>query len=140
MDRFHGNKHDLDFVIEWDGTNHSIGNPAAFIEIAWRLDPKDSRNKAQDIQAAITSLSDIYDHDCPFIGVILGGIFTELSLNSLESWNFKILYFDYKAIKTAFSVVGIDAEFDEDTPDHIVEEKVRKYEALKEPQIQMIDI
>lgn len=31
----YGNTHDLDFVIERDGTDQQIGRPLAFIETAW---------------------------------------------------------------------------------------------------------
>ena len=48
-----GNTHDLDYVIERDGTEETIGAPKAFIEIAWRRYTKHSRNKAQEIQGAI---------------------------------------------------------------------------------------
>lgn len=45
----YGNAHDLDFVIEREGTDHQIGRPVAFIESAWRRYTKHSRNKAQEI-------------------------------------------------------------------------------------------
>lgn len=32
----YGNTHDLDFVIERDGTDYQMGRPVAFIETAWR--------------------------------------------------------------------------------------------------------
>lgn len=46
----YGNTHDLDFVIEQDGTDERIGRPLAFIETAWRRYTKHSRNKAQEIR------------------------------------------------------------------------------------------
>lgn len=45
----YGNSHDLDFVIEKNGTPHAMGRPLAFIEAAWRRYTKHSRNKAQEI-------------------------------------------------------------------------------------------
>ena len=45
-----GNVHDLDYVFEQGGTEATIGQPKAFIEIAWRRYTKHSRNKAQEIQ------------------------------------------------------------------------------------------
>jgi hypothetical protein len=35
QDRF-GNNHDLDYVFERGGTDATIGQPVAFIEVAWR--------------------------------------------------------------------------------------------------------
>lgn len=49
----YGNLHDLDFVIEKDGSPGKRGRPVAFIEAAWRRYTKHSRNKAQEIQGAI---------------------------------------------------------------------------------------
>ena len=42
----YGNIHDLDYVIERNGTDEVIGTPVAFIEVAWRRYTKHSRNKA----------------------------------------------------------------------------------------------
>ena len=49
----YGNVHDLDYVLEMDGTDTMTGTPVAFIEVAWRRYTKHSRNKAQEIQGAI---------------------------------------------------------------------------------------
>ena len=48
-----GNTHKLDIVIEHEGSEIKTGNPRAFIEIAWRRYTKHSKNKAQEISAAI---------------------------------------------------------------------------------------
>lgn len=48
-----GNRHDLDHVIERGGTEDEVGIPAAFIETAWRRYTKHSKNKAQELQAAV---------------------------------------------------------------------------------------
>lgn len=44
----YGNLHDLDFVIEKQGSASKQGRPVAFIEAAWRRYTKHSRAKAQD--------------------------------------------------------------------------------------------
>lgn len=64
----YGNVHDLDFVIERDGSDHEIGRPIAFIESAWRRYTKHSRNKAQEIQGAILPLAEKYNWNNPFFG------------------------------------------------------------------------
>lgn len=111
------NNHDLDFVIEKDGTPQEQGRPVAFIEAAWRRYTKHSRNKVQEIQGAILPIADKYEWDKPFLGSILAGEFTDGSLNQLNSVGFHVLYFPYDSIISAFSHVGINAHFNERTPD-----------------------
>ncbi len=122
------NKHDLDFVIERNGTDTTIGHPVAFIECAWRRYTKHSRNKAQEIQGAIIPLFEKYKKDHPFLGVILAGEFTENSLTQLKSLGFSILFFPYDLIVKAFMKIGINAYFDEQTDETHFEEQVNKWE------------
>src|SRR3989338_7558643 len=110
-----GNTHDLDFVIERDGTDQKIGSPLAFIESAWRRYTKHSRNKAQEIQGAILPLAEKYRWNNPFLGTVLAGVFTEGSLDQLRSLGFQVLYFPYESLVAAFQSEGIDMAFDEDT-------------------------
>ncbi len=133
------NYHDLDFVIERTGTKNKIGKPIAFIEVAWRRYTKHSKNKAQEIQGAILPLAEKYKWESPFIGVILGGTFTEGSLTQLKSCGFTVLYFDYDTIMKAFDAVGIDARFDEDTPDSSVSKKLKAYKSLTVAKITTIE-
>ena len=125
-----GNTHDLDYVFETAGDADHIGTPRAFIEIAWRRYTKHSRNKAQEIQGAILPLAERYSDAHPFLGVVLGGVFTEGSLNQLRSHGFTVLYFPYKSVIGAFAFAGIDAAFDEDTPDSQLLRKVKQYQKL----------
>ncbi len=113
----YGNSHDLDFVIEQGGTSDKIGRPIAFIEVAWRRYTKHSKNKAQEIQGAVLPIAETYQSDRPFLGVILAGEFTQPSLEQLRSVGFEVLYFPYKTITSAFSHIGINAEFNESTLD-----------------------
>jgi hypothetical protein len=129
QDRY-GNTHDLDCVFERGGTPRRIGDPVAFIETAWRRYTKHSRNKAQEIQGAILPLVSTHHRHAPFIGVILAGEWTEGALHRLQSLNFRILYFSYEAIVAAFQTVGIDAVFDEDTPDSECKKKIAAWKAL----------
>lgn len=129
-----GNTHDLDYVFESGGGDETVGDPRAFIEIAWRRYTKHSRNKAQEIQGAILPLAERYSNHHPFLGVVLGGVFTDGSLNQLRSHGFAVLYFPYDSVVAAFAEVGIDAAFDEDTADAILLKKVKAYEKLKPPQ------
>ena len=128
----YGNNHDLDFVIEKDGTPSKRGRPVAFIEAAWRRYTKHSRNKAQEIQGAILPIADEYEWDKPFLGAVLAGVFTDGSLDQLRSVGFHVLYFPYDSIVAAFDSVGIDARFDESTPDSDFKRCVEEIEALSE--------
>lgn len=125
-----GNTHDLDYVLELGGTEETIGLPKAFVEIAWRRYTKHSRNKAQEIQGAILPLAERYADAHPFLGVVLAGVFTGGSLTQLRSLGFKTVYFPYENVVKAFAAVGIDASFDENTPDLHLARKVKQCKKL----------
>lgn len=129
-----GNKHDLDFVLERGGTADKIGAPVAFIESAWRRYTKHSRNKAQEIHGAIIPLTDAYRNSAPFVGVVLAGVFTEGSLNQLVSHGFGVLYFHYETVVAAFKKFGINAAFDEDTPEDEFRKKIESWDRLTNKQ------
>jgi len=125
----YGNSHDLDFVLERGGTDKIIGTPVAFIETAWRRYTKHSRNKAQEIQGAIQVLALTHKYSCPFIGAILAGVFTNGALNQLKSLGFHIMFFPYASIIRAFQKMGIEASFDEDTPEKEFCKKLSRWNA-----------
>lgn len=127
-----GNAHDLDYVLENGGSEGVTGDPKAFIEVAWRRYTKHSRNKAQEIQGAIGPLAERYSDFHPFLGVVLGGEFTSASITQLQSHGFEVLYFPMATIHEAFETVGIDARFDESTPDAVVAKKVAAFVRLSE--------
>ncbi len=129
-----GNTHDLDYVLERGGTADRFGVPTAFIETAWRRYTKHSRNKSQEIQGAILPLAETYQNAAPFRGVVLAGVYTNGALDQLRSLGFITLYLPYETIIKAFSYVGIDAEYDENTPEHEFEDKIKTWENLSEDQ------
>ncbi len=133
-DRY-GNTHDLDYVLERGGTETAVGVPAAFVEIAWRRYTKHSRNKAQEIEGAILPLADTYSHLHPFLGIVLAGVFTKGSIDQLRSRGFSPVYFPYESVLKAFSIVGIDASFDEDTPESEFRRKVAQLRRLSTTQL-----
>ena len=124
------NKHDLDFVLERGGTENKIGLPVAFIESAWRRYTKHSRNKAQEIQSAVLPLANKYKSSSPFVGVALAGEFTEGALTQLKSLDFGVLYFPYETVVKAFSKFGINAAFDERTPETDFRKKIDNWNEL----------
>ncbi len=125
----YGNAHDLDFVIEREGTDQQIGRPVAFIESAWRRYTKHSRNKAQEIQGAILPLAEKYRWNNPFLGAVLAGVFTEGSLDQLRSLGFHVLFFPYESLIAAFQSEGINIAFDEGTPDRVFRQTTTQIES-----------
>lgn len=137
QDRY-GNYHDLDYVLERGGTEDTIGLPVAFIETAWRRYTKHSRNKVQEIEGALIPLTDTYSHLNPFLGAILAGVFTQGALNQLESKGFKILYLEYENIVKSFASVGIEASFNESTPEVEFQNKITEWNNLSTQNIAMV--
>lgn len=134
----HGNVHDLDYVLEKDGSDKTIGNPVAFIEVAWRRYTKHSRNKAQEIQGAILPLAEKYRWSNPFLGAVLSGIFTTGSLDQLRSLGFHVLYFPYDTLIAAFAKEGICIVFDESTPDAVFRKCVKKINSASKRKMERI--
>jgi hypothetical protein len=133
-----GNSHDLDFVLERGGTRDKIGMPAAFIETAWRRYTKHSRNKVQEIQGAIEPLCETYRNSGPFKGAILAGVFTAGALTQLKSLGYTIIYLPYESVIATFDRFGIDAAFDEGTPEDNFQKQVAAYERLTQPRKQQL--
>lgn len=115
-------------MIERNGNDGEIGQPVAFIEVAWRRYTKHSRNKAQEIQGAILPLAEKYKWNNPFLGVVLAGIFTAGSLEQLQSLGFQILYFPYETLVAAFASEGIAIAFDEATDDEDFRQVIVQFE------------
>lgn len=111
----HGSSHDLDFVIEKNGTDSTIGTPVAFIELAWRRYTRHSKNKVQEIAGAVNPICEKFKRVKPFKGAILSGQFTENSLNQLRNDDFHVLYVPFDKVVQAFKVHNIDIYFDENT-------------------------
>lgn len=125
-----GNRHRLDYVFERGGSEKTVGSPAAFIETAWRRYTKHSKNKAQEIDAAVTPLAEAYGAQRPFLGAVLAGDFTEASLRQLKSRGFHVVHVTYELIVAAFAKVGVDARFDEGTSESEFKRKIRQHGAL----------
>ena len=126
-----GSKHDLDYVIERNGTERHIGTPIAFIELAWRRYTKHSKNKVQEISAAIEPIAEKYKEIVPFKGAILSGEFTETSLNQLRNLGFHVLYIPYDNVFKSFKKYGVDIYFDESTTEDNLLKIAKSLEACK---------
>ncbi len=119
----HGSRHDLDFVIEQGGTDAVIGNPVAFIELAWRRYTKHSKNKVQEIEGAVNPICEKYSLLKPFKGAILSGQFTDSSINQLKRDDFHVLYIPFEKLVHAFKKHGLDIDFDEKTSEAELKKK-----------------
>ena len=128
----YGNQHDLDFVLEDGGTNESIGEPIAFVESAWRRLTKHSRNKAQEIQGALSPIGDTYRDKCEFLGAFLAGDFTDEAIAQLRSHGFQIAHFPYATVVEAFARQDLDISYEENTPTRELQAKVRAWTGLSE--------
>lgn len=104
-----GNSHDLDYVLERGGTEDAFGIPVAFVESAWRRYTKHSKNKVQEIEAAVIPVAQTFSRFNPFCGAVLAGEFTRNALSQLSSKGFIVLHVPYPSIIEAFSGIGIDA-------------------------------
>jgi hypothetical protein len=124
------NQHKLDIVLEEGGSEDTLGNPRAFIEIAWRRYTKHSKNKAQEIAGAIVPLISRHKKYAPFYGSVVAGEFTENSLDQLVSEGFNVVYFEMDTIVQAFRTVGLDAHWEENTSHEVLLSKVEQYEQL----------
>lgn len=133
----YGNKHDLDYVLERGGTEDALGIPVAFIEAAWRRYTKHSKNKVQEIEAAVMPIAMTFSQHQPFCGAVLAGEFTRSALQQLESKGFGVLHLPYESILAAFGEVNIDAS-SEDGVDGTTEdqfrEKITEWESSRQPE------
>lgn len=126
-----GSKHDLDYVIERNGDENNLGNPIAFIELAWRRYTKHSKNKVQEIAGAILPISEKYSEYSPFKGAILSGVFTTPSINQLKNQGFNVLYIPYEEVIKSFKKYGVDLSFDENTSEKELKKIIRQLNKTK---------
>lgn len=133
----YGNTHDLDYVLERGGTEEVFGVPVAFIESAWRRYTKHSKNKVQEIEAAVMPIALTFSRHQPFCGAVLAGEFTGNALHQLESKGFTVLHIPYESILTAFRELGIDASSEDGvggTTEEQFQEKISRWESHQQPQ------
>jgi hypothetical protein len=130
----YGNKHDLDYVLERGGTEGEFGVPVAFIESAWRRYTKHSKNKVQEIEAAVMPIALTFSRHQPFCGAVLAGEFTRNALTQLESKGFSVLHVPYESILEAFKDTGIDASsLDAITTEAEFRRKIEQWQTLPQP-------
>jgi len=102
------NSHDLDFVLERGGTATRKGNPAAFIEAAWRRYGKHSKAKAQEIQGAVLPVIAKWANVGPVAAAVVAGEWTAPALRQLRSSGFVLLHLNFTATVASFAASGID--------------------------------
>ena len=115
----------------------SLGVPAAFIESAWRRYTKHSKNKVQEIEAAVIPVALTFSRHQPFCGAVLAGEFTRNALQQLESKGFAVLHIPYVSILAAFRELGIDASSKDGvdgTTEREFRAKIARWKSLQQPQ------
>jgi len=130
----YGNRHDLDYVLERGGTEDVLCVPVAFIESAWRRYTKHSKNKVQEIEAAVLPIALTFSRHSPFCGAVLAGEFTRTALAQPRSKGFSVLHIPYKSILEAFQEVGVDASsLDAVTTEEEFRQKIDQWQQLPQP-------
>ena len=122
--------HNLDYVLERGGTPGEDRDTGrlhqerleAVHEALEEQGPGDHRSRPPDRQK--------HHFSAPMIGCILVGDYSAPSLEQLLGIGFKVLYLDYDSVKEAFRTVGIDAHFDEKTPDSVHVARKQQWDAL----------
>jgi hypothetical protein len=109
------NAHDMDYVLERNGSTDKLGQPVAFIEVAWRRYTKHSRNKTGEIEGALLHLRDSY-RSCCFIGAILAGEYTDGGIQQLKSHGITVLHVPYRVLIESFRTMNVDLDYPENAP------------------------
>ncbi|HEX5497266.1 MAG TPA: hypothetical protein VFX70_22105 [Mycobacteriales bacterium] len=105
-----GNSHDLDFVLERGGSARKAGNPAAFVEAAWRRYTKHSKAKAQEIQGAVLPVLARWNNVKPTPAAVVAGQWTAPSLQQMRSSGFVVLHLDFATTTGVFRQHRVDIE------------------------------
>ena len=133
-----GNRHDLDCVLERGGSDSVVGEPVAFIELAWRRYTKHSKNKVQEIYGAVNPIAAKYSLAHPFKGAILSGDFSLPCLEQLNRQGFTVLYIPFARMTAAFANHGLDVAFDESTSEKNLCQIVRRWKQTPTPVFEAI--
>lgn len=131
-----GNSHDLDFVLERGGSATRQGNPAAFVEAAWRRYTKHSKAKAQEIQAAVLPVLAKWNNVKPTPAAVVAGQWTAPALQQLRSSGFVVLHLEFLTTARVFREAGIDIEGEsgENTPDAFWQRQCDAYLTKSDPE------
>ncbi|HET6483068.1 MAG TPA: hypothetical protein VFG35_23940 [Actinoplanes sp.] len=123
-----GNGHDLDFVFERGGSATRQGNPAAFIESAWRRYTKHSKAKAQEISGALDPVLLAWAGVKPTGAAVVAGQWTRPALAQLRSNGYVVLHFDFERTVEVFAYHGMNVDgLGEGTPDAFWQEQCDVY-------------
>jgi hypothetical protein len=125
-----GNSHDLDFVIERGGTPTVRGNPAVFLEAAWRRYGKHSKAKAQEIQGAVLPVLAAWSNVGPVPAAVVAGEWTRPALQQMVSSGFSVLHLNFTATVSAFAEFGVDIRGRDGTDDAFWEAQTTRLETL----------
>lgn len=127
----YGNKHDLDYMVEKNGSHEQRGVPVAFIELAWRRYTKHSRNKTGELEGSLLHLRDSYP-TCRFLGAILAGEYTDGGKNQLTSHGITVLHVPFEVLAACFRTRNVELDYPEDAPAEHKRSVIQRWEALSE--------
>lgn len=131
------NNHALDYVIEKGGSATQLGQPSAFVELAWRRYTKHSRNKSGEIAGALLPLRESYP-SCRFTGAILAGEYTAGGKNQLTSQGISVLHIPFAVLVASFRLKGIDLKYAEAASNAEKQRVIDAWEALTTEEIEEI--
>jgi hypothetical protein len=134
----YGNSHDLDYVLEENGTKEQQGDPVAFIELAWRRYTKHSRNKTGEIEGALLPLRETYPSSCRFLGAILAGEYSRGGIRQLESHGITVLHVPFSQVVQAFQLKDVDLAYPEKAPSSIKQNLINQWEQLSQGDLREI--
>jgi hypothetical protein len=119
-----GNGHDLDFVLERGGSPIRQGNPAAFIEAAWRRYTKHSKAKAQEISGALDPVLMAWAAVKPTGAAVVAGEWTGPALTQLRTNGYVVLHVNFTRTVEVFARHGMNIDgLGERTPDDFWQEQ-----------------
>jgi len=133
----YGNPHDLDYVVEKDGTYDVQGIPVAFIELAWRRYTKHSINKSGEIGACLVDLRDTY-RTCGFLGAIVAGDYTTGGKNQLASHGINVLHIPFGTLVDRFKEQGVNLHYPQKASHEAKQAILDQWEALPEESLNAI--
>lgn len=129
-----GNGHDLDFVLERGGSPTKQGNPAAFVESAWRRYTKHSKAKAQEISGALDPVLTAWANVKPTGAAVVAGEWTKPALTQLITNGYVVLHFNFPRTVEVFGRHGMNINgLGEETSDAFWQEQCDAFLAKSNP-------
>jgi hypothetical protein len=118
---------DYDFVLEINGSNSKKGTPVAFMESFWRRGARHSKDKARDDTNKLLPMRDTYP-SARFLAIAACGEFTEPAREYVKSRSVSLFFVPKDKIIAAFSALGFNIDYDDDSPEEVKSGIVRLFQ------------